>query len=144
MDWTATAIKELRNYELNRKTIVSLTGRLAMLESSITSPRVSACSAAPVHGGGNRYEDKLVSYFDSADELKKKIRHVKSCVSAVDAALEALTPCERKVLGRFYIHREGDYVGNLCEELHFERSSVYRLKKIALQKFIFAMYGATV
>lgn len=145
MDWVMTAKKELRNYELYKKTIDTLSERLAMLETSITSPRISAistfCSAAPVHGGGNRYDEKMADYIDSADELKRKIRDKKSYIAVIDAAIDALEPCERAVLRRFYVHRDGDYVNDLCRELHFEKSTVYRIKDEALRKFILLMYG---
>lgn len=141
MNWTATAINELKRYEFNKIKIKLWLNRLAIAESCMTSPRVASCSAAPVHGGGNRYEDKLLDYIVDCDDIRKKIAREKARIAIVDAALEALSREERMVLDRFYIHKTADTIGELCVELNYERTKIYEIRKEALRKFVAIVYG---
>jgi hypothetical protein len=139
--WAAVAINDLKNYELYRKSVSNLAGRLTMLGLRMTAPQTSACSAVPNHGGGNRYEDKLIGLVDERAEVRGELEQAKITVTIIDSALEALSASERLVLDRFYIHRKNDYIDYLCETLHYEQKNVYRIKKEALRKFTIAMYG---
>lgn len=143
MDWKATAIKELKNYEFYKRNIANLENRLANAGTRMTSPRTSACSAAPVHGGGNRYEDKMIDFIDERDEIRVKIIKAKKPLEDIDTALNALDECERIVLERFFIRRGGNPITELREILHYERTKIYDIQGEALNKFIFAMYGET-
>ena len=54
---------------------------------------------------------------------------------------DTLTEDERVVLDKFYINRPTRHIDRLCDELHCEKSTVYRLKDSGLKKFTIAMYG---
>ena len=140
MNWTATAINELKNYEWHENQIKSLTKRLAITESIMTSPRVASCSAAPMHGGGNRYEDNLLGYIDKCDTIKAQLAREKANVAIIDTALEALGVDERRVLERFFIHGSAEPIRDLCVELNYERTKIYDLRKSALRKYVAVRY----
>ena len=59
------------------------------------------------------------------------------------AALAVLDDEERLILDKFYIHRAKGNVGDLCERLNVEQSTVYRKRDNALRRFTIALYGVT-
>ena len=60
-----------------------------------------------------------------------------------DGALAALTPEEKLILHRLYICPEKGSLDKLCQGLQVEKSSIYRKRDKALQKFTYALYGIT-
>lgn len=52
-----------------------------------------------------------------------------------------LTPEQRTILDRFYIHRTDYYLDELMDELGYERRSIYYRHNAALRDFTVAMYG---
>ena len=52
-----------------------------------------------------------------------------------------LTPEQRTILDRFYIHRTDHYLDDLMDELGYERRSIYYRHNTALRDFTVAMYG---
>jgi hypothetical protein len=130
----------LKNYEWQENQIKSLTKRLAIIESIMTSPRVASCSSAPVHGGGNRYEDNLLGYIDKCDEIKKQLARGKARIAIIDSALEVLGNEELRVLERFFVHKSAEPIRDLCAELNYERTKIYGLRKAALRKYVAVRY----
>ena len=76
-------------------------------------------------------------------ELAFESENTRRWVETVDNALSALSDDERLILDRFYINREKDSVGLLCEELCLERSRVYQLKDKAVRHFTLILYGVS-
>lgn len=138
------AISLLKNLEENRMAESTLSVKVAAIHSVLTSPRISSCSPAPVHGGGNRFEDKLIGGINEKDELKKRIREIRSEIGAIEAVLGKMDPEEIVILEKFYIRRQGDHVRELKEMLSYERTSVYRKKDQALSKFIYLYFGVRI
>lgn len=57
--YIAAAIRDLRAYKCAKAADLNLRERLLTLNARMYTPRSSAVSAAPTHGGGSAYEDAL-------------------------------------------------------------------------------------
>jgi len=143
MNWKREAIDKLRNYEAHKQAIESIPNEIKRLESSYAGIRSAAADGAPVSGGGNTREDVMLSNIVHRDELARRLKEALLWVSQVDKALAILDAEERMVLDKFYIHRAKGGVGELCERLTVEQSTVYRKRDSALRHFTIALYGVT-
>lgn len=135
------SIDLLRDYDAQKAAIISMTERLAAINSSMYSVKAVATDSEPVHGGGNKQEERLAALMDEKSELRRRIAYVKSCVRSVERGLSSLSEDERLVLRRFYVSRPRNHVEILCEELNVEKATVYRIAEKALVKFALSQYG---
>lgn len=135
------AIDTLKNLENDRAAFAALSEKLAALDDRMTSPRTASCSAAPIHGGGNRFEETIVSAIKEKDELTHNAHRIKSHIESVDNALKLMRPNEREALYKFYVHRTDEYIAELKKDLRYEKSELYRIKTRALNTFIYFFYG---
>lgn len=144
MNWKCEAADKLRNYEAHKKAIENISKELRRLESAYIGIRSAATDGTPVSGGGgSTREDVMLSNIVHRDELKRRLKEARMWVDQVEKALSVLSDEEKLVLDRFYIHQGKGSVGELCERLNVEQSTVYRKRDSALRRFTIALYGAT-
>lgn len=143
MNWKREAIDKLKNYEAHREALESIPKEIKRLESVYAGIRSATTDGAPVSGGGNTREDNMLSNIVHRDELKRRLKEARLWLSQVDKALAVLDDEERLILDKFYIHRAKGNVGDLCERLNVEQSTVYRKRDNALRRFTIALYGVT-
>lgn len=143
MNWKREAIDKLKNYEAHQEATESIPKEIKRLELAYVGIRSATTDGTPVSGGSNTREDTLLSNIVHRDELKRRLREARLWVSQVDKALAVLDDEERLVLDKFYIHRTKGSVGELCERLNVEQSTVYRKRDNALRHFTIALYGVT-
>lgn len=143
MNWKREAIDKLKNYEAHRGALESIPKEIKRLESAYTGIRSATADGTPVSGGGSTREDAMLSNIVHRDELKRRLKQARLWVSMVDKALGVLDEEERLVLDKFYIHRVKGAVGELCERLNVEQSTIYRKRDSALRHFTIALYGVT-
>ena len=143
MNWKYEAVEKLRQYEAKRQALRSITAEIARLESAMKSIRSATADGSPVKGGGSGREDMMLSNIVHREELERALEQAKTWVALVDACLEILSPEERLILDRFYIHPEKGNVDRLCGELSVEKPTVYRRKDAAIRHFTICLYGCT-
>ena len=143
MNWKREAIDKLKNYEAHREALESIPKEIKRLESVYAGIRSATTDGTPVSGGGNTREDTMLSNIVHRDELKRRLKEARLWLSQVDKALAVLDDEERLILDKFYIHRAKGNVGDLCERLNVEQSTVYRKRDNALRLFTIALYGVT-
>lgn len=143
MNWRREAIDKLKNYEVHKLALENLPKEIKRLESAYAGIRSATTDGTPVSGVGNTREDSMLSNIVHRDELKRRLKEARLWVSMVDKALAVLNDEERLVLDRFYTHPAKGNVGELCERLHVEQSTVYRKRDNALRRFTIALYGVT-
>ncbi len=143
MNWKREAIDKLKNYEAHREALESIPKEIKRLESVYAGIRSATTDGTPVSGGGNTREDNMLSNIVHRDELKRRLKEARLWLSQVDKALAVLDDEERLILDKFYIHRAKGNVGDLCERLNVEQSTVYRKRDNALRRFTIALYGVT-
>lgn len=140
MDFQRVAISDLQSYQPRKVSIENLKNRISELDVKIERLG-STSNDVPVQGGGNRTEEGLINGIVERDRLKMSLRIAEDLISRIDKGLSVLNSDQRKVLHGFYINRGSMYIDKLCDELHCEKSTVYRIKDEALHKFTIAMYG---
>ena len=67
-------------------------------------------------------------------KLAKKVR-------ALELALATLEPDEKTILTAYATKSSRVSIEDLCEELHVERSSFYRIRRRAYDRFTLALFG---
>lgn len=142
MNWKFEAIEKLKDYTARKNAIVSIPEEIKRLEEDAQRIRAASADATPVQGGGSTREDMLLTNIVHREELQRRLSDAQRWVDIVDGGLAVLTPDEKHVLDRFYIHPMRGNVERLCAELGLEEAkSVYRRKDKALRKFTLAIYG---
>ena len=135
------AEEELRLYSLKEKALQSLPEQIKVLEYKYAAIRAASTDATPISSGTNRREDALVDNIMEREYKTTKYREAEHFISAVNNALDALDERERLVLDRLYIHGGRHNLDRVMDELHLEKSQVYRIKDMAMYKFTHAYYG---
>ena len=141
MKYTDWLIPRLRNLEAERRALVNIPDRIKALEISFGAIRAVATDGEPVSGGTSRREELLLENIAERDELKHNLRITRAEVRQVENALNSLSPEEKTVIDKFYINRPQNHVESLCQELHIERTQVYRIKDQALIKMARQLFG---
>lgn len=140
LDWKKEAINDLKTYKARKDSILIMSEKIMELEAK--AERLgSASTTAPVQGGSSKSEDVLINCIVECDRLKQNIRAVKGLTLAIERGLKNLSSEEQRVLEGFYISRSTRHIDKLCDELHCEKSTIYRIKDSALYKFTISMYG---
>lgn len=141
MNWKEFAIQDLRKYNQLKQALQNIPERIEVINSRKLAMRSATMSAVPMHGGGNRYEDNLLNSIVEEERLKLNSVEADKLVGIIDRGLDQLNDTERRVLCAFYVDRKPRHVERLMDELHCERTTVYRIKDTALYKFTISMYG---
>lgn len=133
---TKMAAKELRGIPDERIRLESLRAELEAINTALYSPRGATLSSVPMHGGGNRHEEKIVNIIDDPmrDALMQRIEIAQKRLALIDAALGRLSPLERRLLEAAYI---GEHVpiARLMEETNYSDAQINRIKYAALSKY---------
>ena len=140
MNWKSEAIKDLKTYPQRLKAKDNLKERMMILEEQFVSLR-GISTSEPVKGGLSRQEEKMLDNIAERQRLEFSLKVVESLVELTEKGLAELDDKERKVLDGFYIKPIDNHVDRLCKELSLEKSSLYRLKDAALEKFTRSEYG---
>jgi DNA-directed RNA polymerase specialized sigma subunit len=141
MDWKREAEQELKQYPGRCRALKNIKLRHQALKEEMVTLKGASTDRIPVRGGASRMEDALVNNIVERQRLELTYKLTHKLVDLTKQGLDSLSQQERDILTRFYIE-EGKYTAdNLCEELHLERSRIYRLKDQALYNFTINMYG---
>lgn len=79
-------------------------------------------------------EDENEACAENRTKLAKKVR-------ALEFALATLEPDEKTILTAYATKSSRVSIEDLCEELHVERSSFYRIRRRAYDRFTLALFG---
>lgn len=142
--WQVICIADLKAYKGKEKSIANLEAELVEVKSrcgSIPSMRYDKerTSGGEPHNPADQWINDLVM----REEIEAQLRKVRFEVEKVRRVLEQLTEEERAVLNGFYMNRGNRYIDRLIDQLHLEKSSIYRLKDRALENYALFAYGAT-
>lgn len=142
MNWKTEAVEKLRRYEAMQRSIVNIPQELRRLEAESTALK-SGLAARP-SGSRNirRREDFLMDNLVARQQLQWSLDQAQNWTQTVGRALSTLAPEEQLILQQLYILPHTGALEQLCEKLGVEKSSVYRRRDKALQKFTLGLYGA--
>ena len=143
MRWYEAAIHDLRMYESYKRSAENLKMKLEMLSDPYRTVAPMKCEqigSAP-KGGVNAVEDAIIDGLVESEEIRRSVGIEEARIALIERGLCALTPEKRLILEKFYVHRTGRYVDDLCAELNVERSTLYRWKDEALRQYTLECYG---
>ncbi len=143
MNWKYEAVEKLRQYEAKKQALASIPEEIARLECAMQGIRSATSDGTPVQGGGSSREDMMLSNIVHREELGRSLEQARIWVRLVDTGLELLSPEERLILDRFYIHPERGAADRLAGDIRIDVKTVYRRKDAALRKFTISLYGGT-
>lgn len=142
MIWKHEAIDKLKQYEAKSAALENIPLEIRQLELSMQSIR-SADPSSPVRGNGASKEDVMLNNIAHRNELSIALHQTVLWIDSIERALGTMSPEERLLLDRFYIHPEKKAADRLAGDLRVDIKTVYRWKDEALRKFTLALYGTT-
>ena len=140
MNWKQEAVDKLRRYNAMNLALENLPEQIRDLEDSVTQLR----GIKPRRITGTtpkRGDDFLLNNIVKRQELLLAYKNAKAWVGSVNRALSVLDEEGKRVLRDIYITPGCGNIGQLCETLGVEQSSVYRKRDEALYRFTVALYG---
>lgn len=140
MNWKKEAVNDLRTYPQRKESIENIRERIKVLEEQFTSLH-GISTDTPVMGGMSRAEEKMLNNISERERLASSLKIAEDLVKLTEKGLDVLDKRERQVLEGFYFEKSDNHVERLCRELNVEKSTLYRIKDIALVKFTRALYG---
>lgn len=141
MNWQKEAIFDLKNYQPRKQSLENIKERIRALQEKSRSIKSAFSDATPVQGGGNRMEDALINNIVERQRLALTYSATCRLVRLTERGLNGLAERDRLILNKFYIERAPGNVEQLMEDLHIEKSQVYRIKDNALYNLTIGMYG---
>lgn len=142
MNWKEEATDRLRQYDSLRQACSNIPQQLEQLHNRIYRSKSANLQPGGSKGGYSRGDGALLNDLVLQQELRGNLERSRSWVRMTEEALKILTGEERLILRRLYIYPESGSLERLCQELGVEKSSVYRRRDRALEKFTLALYGA--
>ena len=134
MNWKEMAIQSLRQYMPLRTACSILEQRRKRCALEIRRLR-----RAVEKGTGSRLA--LARCRVKNRQLLVQLKKNRQQLDMVRKAMSALNQQEQLVLYRLYVQPQRNNLDLLCQELEREKTTIYRRRDRALQKFTLALYG---
>lgn len=115
----------LENYAVNKAAEENFPFEMTMINSRL----YSSCS-----------EKTMVEMIEAKDRLAARTDKAKKEIKQTESALGKLTPYQRELLSAFYITKTHSGAENIAGRHNIERSTVYRDKNKALNRFASALF----
>ena len=142
MDRRALALDRLRSYNTMCVAAENLRGQIKLLKlhqerlHAVRTDRVVVC------GQADGREDKLLDNILHRQELEASLESTLQWIHITQRALGVLENEELMILRKLYIQERPGTIAQLCQLLMVEKSSIYRKRDKALEKFTMALFGA--
>ena len=78
------------------------------------------------------------------EDRQEQLEKARASVQWLQRMLCYLTPEERLLLDRLFVHKRKGSVDELCQLLHLEKSSIYRRRQRLLNKLIQYTFGGEI
>lgn len=140
MNWKTEAINDLKKYSQRKAAIENLNRRIAALEERFVSLR-GMPDGERVMGGAPKGDEVWLDNICEREKLAFSLKTVEILTELTERGLSSLDERERRVLEGFYIDDMQNHTERLCRELNMEKSTLYRLKDAALERFTRSEYG---
>lgn len=141
--WQQIAAEDLKSYTYRKQSLAGMADEIATLKGAAISIRAVRSDAEPVAGGTNGREDAIIDNIVRRDELMVTMAQVEVRCRRIEAALEAISDKDRTILTRLFIEPQKGAIERLCNELNYDKATVYRHRTNALRNFTLSMYGRT-
>ena len=140
MNWKKEAANDLRTYLQRKASCENIKERIEILDEQFVSLK-GISADAPVKGGLSRQEEKMLDNIYERESLLLSLKVTETLVELTEKGLSMLNETEKAVLKGFYFENLENHVEKLCERFSVEKSTLYRMKDSALEKFTRSVYG---
>ena len=143
MNWKAEATEKLRSYETMRLAIRNLPREIERLEAEYTGIGAQRFTGRVTARDQRNREERMLNNIVQRQELQWSLEQTRRWIRLMDRGLAVLDDREKAILEQLYIYPRAGAMERLCAELGVEKTSIYRRRDRALEKFTRAMYGFT-
>lgn len=141
--WEKLMVERLRTIEIKKKAYASTLEQLERLNDRAYQMKGPVTDSTPVSGGAlNREEERRLNNIALREEIDLNLDTLAIDIDLHNKTWRELTKQEQTVLTYFYIDRPPNYIDQLVNLLHFERSTIYNIKDEALYKLTMLTYGS--
>lgn len=140
MNWKKEAANDLRTYLQRKASCENIRERIEILDEQFVSLK-GVSMDTPVKGGMSRQEEKMLDNIYERERLKFSLKVTEALVELTEKGLSILDENEKAILKGFYFENLENHVEKLCERFNVEKSTLYRMKDSALEKFTRTEYG---
>ena len=143
LDKKLAAINALKDYSSMEYIIEHTDVDIVVIHEKIESPRSSVPTGISKVSNPKTAEERLVTCIDGIDILKERYRQALEYMKWFKPAWETLDEDSRFFLLEFFVQdiTKTEAVLNISEQLHIERSWVYKKKEDALRQLALLLYG---
>lgn len=135
-------IDKLRNYAARKASLDFTAKELERIDAEMTRINSATKEDAPVSGGENHAEDRLVNLIMSKMEIEAIRKETEAWVLNLDRAFRTLDEDEQHILDLMYIHPVRGAAEQLREEYGvYEESTIYRRRNRAIRRLTYLYYG---
>lgn len=136
-------IDKLRNYASRKASLEFTAKELERLNAEMTRIQSSMKDEAPVSGGTNHTEDRLVNLIMKKCEIEAIRKETEAWVLNLERALAALDADERHIIEVMCIEQIRGAVEQLCNDFgEVDERTIYRRRNRALRHLTVLYYGA--
>ncbi len=128
----------LMQYGKNKVLAAVLEEKAKHLRSVLYGPTSSSWAESRKGGPARGMDDKLAQI----EQIEQEAARRKSQVKLVELALSILDEEERRVAELCFLYPKNGNVKKLCEELHKERTAVFRMSNRVLHKLAGVLWAA--
>ena len=143
MNWRKEALEKLSRYDEMCRAAEIIPRQILLLKDQCGAVSKGWSERPGVRASARSREDALIDNIATRQELKWSLEQVRRWIRLMDRGLGSLDDRERTILEQLYIYPQTGGVERLCLELGLEKTSIYRHRDRALEKFTRAMYGIT-
>lgn len=137
------SLDDLRTHPQRVEALANIRDRMGALKAQYESIKVQAADVTPVQGGTCQVEDRLINNIVERERLALNYRAIKPMINIVERGLAAISEEQREILLAFaQAGRNNKGIADrLAIEHNMDRSTVYRLLRIAQHDFTVYCYG---
>ncbi len=141
MDWKMELVDRLKNHRYQKCAQDTLPVLIQQEKDHVEEIRRFLDGADPKRQTGKSLEYQLMSCLALIRELKRNLSRASESVWEMEAGLSTLSETDRMILDSFYIYPAKGCVDRLCDSLCYGKSTIYRLRDIALARLAVELYG---
>ena len=141
MNWKTEAVGKLRRYDAMQRSMVNIPQEICRLREESTALKSGLAVCPTGSRDVRRREDVLLDNLVTRQQLQWSLTQAQNWTQTVNRALASLDPEERLILQQLYVLPQAGALERLSEKLGIEKSSMYRRRDKALQKFTLSLYG---
>ena len=139
MNWKEEVAEKLQRYPAMVRAAKAIPLELEALEQEACGLQAVRMGSTGVRNS-RANEERLMNIFVRRQELEMQLANTESWLAIVNRGMRQLDHWDQRVLELWYFQKLS--LGEICQDLGVERSSLYRHRDAALKNLTLSMYGA--